>query len=1554
MLHFELRQDIDQPRRRSFHDVILFNFNVEMASKAVPICLNITQEQLEMPVWHQIQNNGFLDPGDFEIRYASTVDDMSNLSLEDNFSDEENELQENDWSEYEERLEAFFIANDVPDKKKLETENIAEFASKVKRASAKCDFGTHLPRALRDQFVIGVKNQATKKKLLSEDKTFEDCQKIAIADETADREAKCIENENLLATPVNKIYTNKSEPRKRQVLMPQHKQFNCYRCGSSQHGANTCKYIKSICHYCHKPGHLESVCFKKQRDEKQKKIHLVDTQMQEDSNMFEVGDIQNITTHTMYHVHSTSTANDSHENFKVTVGVQVTPITMEIDTGSSVTLITKADFLKTIDTCDTLKTPSVILKGYGGNKIKCIGEKEMKIQKGEQEDVCIMRVVDVDGPSLLRRDIMTKFTLPWKTIFKITRTEADIISQYPKLFEKGLGKLKDTQVSLHKSVPQLSSARVKRWALLLAAYDYDIKHIPGKENCAADFLSRKPGHRKPSEEQVPVQVLLIQEEQIINSKTVKEETAKDTILSKVLKFTKDGWSTQPDESMIPYFRKRLEITVEDDILMWDSRVILPKSLQELLLKDLHAEHQGHPATNGMAERYVGHFKTSMKKMGDKQEDLQVKLDRFFFTNRTTPNASDRSPAELLMNRQPRIRYAALKASQTQQQVKTFEKNLDKNPNFETGQAVFALNFGKGSKWIPGVITKTLSPRNFEVQVGDVIWKRHQDQIRPRHIPLKEPHPQGHGRETGPPRISGTGVSQPPENRQTQPQQVPRNTVRHTAPDRESRETDLTMVTANPETVNPEDNCRDCELEQLDKRNNIETGQSAAVTGYRENQTHLRHSERLRGYQNELAEVALSGHNCIICAPTGSGKTKVSIKIILEHLERVPNAKVAFFAKTIPLVMQQHQTIERHLPKYNVLNLTGKSNDSLHLHILLPGYSVVVLSPTILVNHLRGNRPLLSEGIASFTLLVFDECHHTQKDDSYNDIMHYYLKEKRKGLPRTVLPQIVGLTASIGVGKAANLEAASKNIMKICGNLDIEHLVIVKKNIHELRETVPRPEEYQEELVEDPFTAIRSKIIDIMKQLEDFAELYAKELNDASLLHCVKHECSSKKDPEYCQWVMHLRKAVMELKIEGGAQRTLAFRYLDIITHYLQAYHFSLETLDLAQTEDVMKFLDQSFSSFSPEINPDRTVPEENLYGLYLTVKEVANGQRNFVNPNLKILAAKLRENVVNGKHGARAIVFVRTRVLSEAVASWLCKCGDDDLMRLNARKFTGSQALEDQGGTSVVEQKWVMENFRSGKVRVLIATSAAEEGIDIPECNMVIRYNYTSNEVGKVQTRGRSRTSGGISILLAMPGVIQLEKKNCAQERLMESALHQISEMSSAQFSDKVNAHQRKLFAEWDLNAKIKEKRRSELKNVQFRVLCCGCRKILVHSSELRKIKETHYISISRNLLDHIKIKPEKKQQHIAFLGTAYCKGATEPGKCCDYNIGKLLTHKGCPFVALGCKKLLFLRDNEQQPDPKIKRWKEVGYFIEELTSEQLHEYATEIFRPDCRAAFAN
>ena len=48
-----------------------------------------------------------------------------------------------------------------------------------------CDFGQFLNRSLRDQFICGIRNSATWKKLLNEDRTFQDVLKVAISDEVA-------------------------------------------------------------------------------------------------------------------------------------------------------------------------------------------------------------------------------------------------------------------------------------------------------------------------------------------------------------------------------------------------------------------------------------------------------------------------------------------------------------------------------------------------------------------------------------------------------------------------------------------------------------------------------------------------------------------------------------------------------------------------------------------------------------------------------------------------------------------------------------------------------------------------------------------------------------------------------------------------------------------------------------------------------------------------------------------------------------------------------------------------------------------------------------------------------------------------------------------------------------------------------------------------------------------------------------------------------------------------------------------------------------------------
>ena len=52
------------------------------------------------------------------------------------------------------------------------------------------------------------------------------------------------------------------------------------------------------------------------------------------------------------------------------------------------------------------------------------------------------------------------------------------------------------------------------------------------------------------------------------------------------------------------------------------------------------------------------------------------------------------------------------------------------------------------------------------------------------------------------------------------------------------------------------------------------------------------------------------------------------------------------------------------------------------------------------------------------------------------------------------------------------------------------------------------------------------------------------------------------------------------------------------------------------------------------------------------------------------------------------------------------------------------------------EQEVVIEKFRAGEVKLLVCTTVGQEGMDIPDCNLVIRYNHVGNEVTTVQTRG--------------------------------------------------------------------------------------------------------------------------------------------------------------------------------------------------------------------------
>ena len=64
----------------------------------------------------------------------------------------------------------------------------------------------------------------------------------------------------------------------------------------------------------------------------------------------------------------------------------------------------------------------------------------------------------------------------------------------------------------------LTSNRLKKWRLVLSAFEYEIKHIPGKQNNFADYLSRKSQMDRPTAaEEVQEQVLLTDQDGVVNA-----------------------------------------------------------------------------------------------------------------------------------------------------------------------------------------------------------------------------------------------------------------------------------------------------------------------------------------------------------------------------------------------------------------------------------------------------------------------------------------------------------------------------------------------------------------------------------------------------------------------------------------------------------------------------------------------------------------------------------------------------------------------------------------------------------------------------------------------------------------------------------------------------------------------------------------------------------------------------------------------------------------------------------------------------------------------------
>lgn len=161
----------------------------------------------------------------------------------------------------------------------------------------------------------------------------------------------------------------------------------------------------------------------------------------------------------------------------------------------------------------------------------------------------------------------------------------------------------------NKSIPQFSANRLRRWAVILSGYNYEIEYVKSKKNYA-DWLSRMPSSAEDDfldDDHLDISYCYFFKNNVdinLDFRLIQKHTASDSVLQKVISFINNGWPRKCKDSVLkPYFAKRFDFYIRDNCIMWNHKIIIPQALQPTILNKLHESHMGAVKMKSLARGY---------------------------------------------------------------------------------------------------------------------------------------------------------------------------------------------------------------------------------------------------------------------------------------------------------------------------------------------------------------------------------------------------------------------------------------------------------------------------------------------------------------------------------------------------------------------------------------------------------------------------------------------------------------------------------------------------------------------------------------------------------------------------------------------------------------------------------------------------------------------------------------------------------------------------------------------------------------------------------------
>ncbi|WP_435155790.1 DEAD/DEAH box helicase [Haladaptatus sp. DFWS20] len=459
----------------------------------------------------------------------------------------------------------------------------------------------------------------------------------------------------------------------------------------------------------------------------------------------------------------------------------------------------------------------------------------------------------------------------------------------------------------------------------------------------------------------------------------------------------------------------------------------------------------------------------------------------------------------------------------------------------------------------------------------------------------------------------------------------------------------------------------------------------------------------RLYQIQLAGTARNDHT-LVCLPTGLGKTTVSLLVTAERLNEV-GGKSLLLAPTKPLV-NQHADFYREalsVPDEEIVVFTGEVRPA-ERSKLWESSTVIIATPQVVENDLVGGRI----DLGPVTHITFDECHRATGDYAYNYIAERYHTDAHD-------PLVTGMSASPGGDK--------ESILEVCENLGLHEVEVMTEEDSDVSTYTHDTE------VEWVRVSLPEEIVEIRDALNEVISDRLERLKQLGVVNTTRPDISQK---DLNKVRGQLQKLIDNDQSEG---------YKGMSAHAeVMKLRRAVELAETQSVESLRRY-------FERQRNSARSSGASKASQRMVSEPKVQEAMRKAVqfddrHPKFRKAHTYVAQTLVDG--GERIIVFTESRDTAETLTEFFGQ-------HFDARRFVGQGDKDGSDGMTQKEQQETLDNFRAGEFEVLVSTSVAEEGLDVPEVDLVLFYEPVPTAVRSIQRKGRTgrQAQGQVMVLLA-------------------------------------------------------------------------------------------------------------------------------------------------------------------------------------------------------------